>query len=644
MDKKIFQKTAVFFLCIQFLVPIIKGDLLASCNTNNFAIKPGHSEVVDDRKKCSRVHVFKCSREHMNTRKHEHMNTRTHEHTNKGSVVSYFVIEGDTILIDTLDPLVDLKMSLSTFMLAVNLIDQMRTGYKSEQSKFFLGEKGKGTYEKSTRVAMKLYEVTGNASYKKQAFTFSEKSKAGVLLTALRDSEARQFAGLSDSLVEYERTLKIDLAFYDKMLAEEQQKGKEADSAKIALWSDKLFVLKQKYAVLLDVLESQYPDYYDLKYRTRTLTVREVQDNLLDDNTALVAYATSEIDTCVYIYTVTKNTYTAKIVKVDTLFYSWIKRMRNGIYKKRFPLYVHWAYPIYKTLVEPVVNQLKNSTIKNLIIVPEGLLGYVPFEALLTKEVDENKEDYTALPYLVNDYTISYGYSATLLLDQRNKIKKQSAGNLTAFAPVDFNGQYYDEMIRGGLGNVSSLPATETEVNGIAALFGKNVKKQKSSIFTHQQANEQNAKTSEVRNYKFVHIATHGVINEEKTKLSGLLLYGDTTTAEDGILYAGETYNLKLNANIVVLSACETALGKVQKGEGIIGLTRGFLYSGATNLVVSLWRVADESTSNLMIDFYSRLISKKSVPQSIKEAKLQMIKNGKNAAPYYWAPFILIGS
>jgi len=641
MDKKIFQKTSAFFFCILFsILPIIKGNLLASCNTNDLAIKTDHSEVVDDGKKCSRVHLFKCSG--------EHTNTRTHEHIDKGSVVSYFVIEGDTILIDTLDPLVDLKMSLSTFMLAVNLIDQMRTGYKSEQSKFFLGEKGKGTYEKSTRVAMKLYEVTGNASYKNQAFTFSEKSKAGVLLTALRDSEARQFAGLSDSLVEYERTLKIDLAFYDKMLAEEQQKGKEADSAKIALWSDKLFVLKQKYAVLLDVLESQYPDYYDLKYRTRTLTVREVQNDLLDDNTALVAYATSEIDTCVYIYTVTKNTYTAKTVKVDTLFYKWIKRMRNGIYKKRFPLYVHWAYPIYKTLVEPVVNHLKNSPatagIKNLIIVPEGLLGYVPFEALLTKEVDENKEDYTALPYLVNDYTISYGYSATLLLDQRNKIKKQSAGNFTAFAPVDFNDQYYEEMVRGGLGNISSLPATETEVNGIATLFGKNIKKQKSSVFTHKQANEQNIKTPEVRNYKFVHIATHGIINEEKTKLSGLLFYGDTTTAEDGILYAGETYNLKLNANVVVLSACETALGKVQKGEGIIGLTRGFLYSGATNLVVSLWRVADESTSNLMIDFYSRFISKKSISQSIKEAKLQMIKDGKNAAPYYWAPFVLIGS
>ncbi|MCH8317746.1 MAG: CHAT domain-containing protein, partial [Bacteroidetes bacterium] len=458
MDKKIFQKTSAFFFCILFsILPIIKGNLLASCNTNDLAIKTDHSEVVDDGKKCSREHTNTRILKHTPACRNTSQPKLWRAGTNKGSVVSYFVIEGDTILIDTLDPLVDLKMSLSTFMLAVNLIDQMRTGYKSEQSKFFLGEKGKGTYEKSTRVAMKLYEVTGNASYKKQAFTFSEKSKAGVLLTALRDSEARQFAGLSDSLVEYERTLKIDLAFYDKMLAEEQQKGKEADSAKIALWSDKLFVLKQKYAVLLDVLESQYPDYYDLKYRTRTLTVKEVQNNLLDDNTALIAYATSEIDTCVYIYTVTKNNYTAKIVKVDTLFYEWIKRMRNGIYKKRFPLYVHWAYPIYKTLVEPVVNQLKNSTIKNLIIVPEGLLGYVPFEALLTKEVDENKEDYTALPYLVNDYTISYGYSATLLLDQRNKIKKQSAGNFTAFAPVDFNDQYYEEMVRGGLGNISSL-------------------------------------------------------------------------------------------------------------------------------------------------------------------------------------------
>jgi CHAT domain-containing protein len=146
--------------------------------------------------------------------------------------------------------------------------------------------------------------------------------------------------------------------------------------------------------------------------------------------------------------------------------------------------------------------------------------------------------------------------------------------------------------------------------------------------------------------YKVLHFATHGFVNSERPELSGLVLAQDTTGGEDGVLYSGEIYNLKLNADLVVLSACETGLGKIQKGEGIIGLTRALLYAGAKNMIVSLWQVADESTSDLMVDFYKNSLENKgqiAYSEALRNAKLKMISEGRYAHPLYWSPFILIG-
>jgi CHAT domain-containing protein len=144
--------------------------------------------------------------------------------------------------------------------------------------------------------------------------------------------------------------------------------------------------------------------------------------------------------------------------------------------------------------------------------------------------------------------------------------------------------------------------------------------------------------------YRYLHFATHGIVNAANPTLSGLAFEQDTSSTDDGILHLGEVYNLSLNADLVVLSACETGLGQIAKGEGIIGLTRGFLYAGASNLLVSLWQVNDATTSNLMLDFYGQMLEGSSKPQALREAKLQMIRRHyEYAKPYFWSPFILIG-
>jgi CHAT domain-containing protein len=188
----------------------------------------------------------------------------------------------------------------------------------------------------------------------------------------------------------------------------------------------------------------------------------------------------------------------------------------------------------------------------------------------------------------------------------------------------------------------SSLPESEKEVTEIKKLFTS--AGYKGDVFTFNSANEKNLKSEKVLGYDYLHLATHGFINDSRPKLSGLLFADDSLSGEDNILYSEEIFTLNLNANLVVLSACESGLGKIKKGEGILGLARGFIYAGAKNLIVSLWQVADKSTSELMIEFYKNILNGDNYSSSLRNAKLKLIKEGTFSYPLEWAPFVLIGN
>ncbi len=170
--------------------------------------------------------------------------------------------------------------------------------------------------------------------------------------------------------------------------------------------------------------------------------------------------------------------------------------------------------------------------------------------------------------------------------------------------------------------------------------------KEKRAVFKAEKATENALKSLKLTDYKYIHFATHGFVNTQNPALSGIILYRNNTQQEDGVLHSSEVYNLNLNADLVVLSACETGLGKVAKGEGIIGLSRSFLYAGAKNIMVSLWKVTDEATKELVVDFYTNLEKSRKVSQSeaLRKAKLNLLKNKKYAMPYYWNGFVLISN
>ena len=559
----------------------------------------------------------------------------------------------------------DLEMAAATYQHASQLIDQMRHGYKAEGSKLFLAEKATDIYDHAILTTLRLHQITQKEEHKTAAFLLAEKSKAGVMLEALSEAEAKRFAGIPDSLLEKEKQLRLDLAFYDNSLTEEQLKRADADSAKIAQWQDKVFGLKQVYDVLLQRFEKEYPDYYNLKYQIKTVSVPEVQQQLLDDRTALVEYFTGEDS--IFIFAITKNDFTIETSAKDSLFALQIEQLRQGIIKQEFAPYTQAAFRLYKTLLAPMAIMLDG---KNLIIVPDGTLSAIPFETLLTRQVEAkgNLQGYLNLPYLVNERAISYAYSATLLHQEQNRRPREARRDYLAFAPLFPEGLPAGtrgaDFIKENFAHDSSqttpatatrlrsfLPATRTEVTGIFDRFENSYGLferwfgNKSRVYLEREAKEEKLKLADLSSYRFLHFATHGLINEKHPKLSGLILtQEDTTSKEDGILHLGEIYNLHLNADLVVLSACETGLGQIAQGEGIIGLTRGFLYAGASNVLVSLWQVSDMTTSDLMVDFYDKLLAGMSKAEALAEAKRQMIRRDPGyAKPYYWAPFILIG-
>jgi CHAT domain-containing protein len=295
------------------------------------------------------------------------------------------------------------------------------------------------------------------------------------------------------------------------------------------------------------------------------------------------------------------------------------------MYFQEIHSYTESSRNLYKLLIPKRIP----SKATDLIIIPTGRMSIIPFETLLTNNTKTT--DYQKLPYLLKKYSVRYEFSTGLVLQKQQQPSSTAISSVLLCAPVSFS-----EKDR-----LDELPGTETEVNGIANLFkSKNIESQ---ILLKNQASETEIKSGSLKDYSLVHFATHGIVDENNPELSRIYLQNSSET-DDGSLFAGEIYNLKLQADLVTLSACQTGLGKISKGEGVIGLSRALVYAGAKSLIVSFWSVADESTSELMTDFYRELLQNPAAGYSedLRNAKMNLLK-GKYSAPYYWAPFILIG-
>jgi CHAT domain-containing protein/tetratricopeptide (TPR) repeat protein len=535
---------------------------------------------------------------------------------------------------------IDLLTAFVTYQKCDTLINIRRSTSISKNDKIELGRIASGIYDQAIDVCFNLDQVDKEKEadyYLKQAFYFSEKNKAGALLEALAASDASKFSGIPDNLLELEKSYNNQISFYEKKLAETYDEQTEQ-----ALRNG-LFKVNRDYNKLISDFEKNYPKYYEMKYGKGNLTVKQIQD-VLDENTALRTYFIG--DSLISIFTISKNAILMEKSIKEKDFDDKIFEFRKHITSNTLAdvkKYLSEAH-IYYNILFP--KQLPEQ-IKRLIIIPDGNLGMIPFEALLTEEYKGKVGQFSDYPYLIKRFEITYNYSTNLFYKQISRSisgnTKQSSGWL-GIAPVFSNAE--NLVINGNY--ISPLPGSETEINTIKQKFDQKSIKTNSKLFL--DASEQFLKSPELKSYKYIHIATHGFVNSEKPELSGIILSENKAGNNDGVIYTGEIYNLELNSDLVILSACETGLGKVSKGEGIIGLTRSLLYAGTKDIIVSLWKVADNSTSELMIDFYDNLLEMEGTTgnlyiyaDALHKAKLQMIEKQKFSHPFFWSTFILIG-
>jgi len=401
---------------------------------------------------------------------------------------------------------------------------------------------------------------------------------------------------------------------------------------------EKQFALKREYEALRQRLEKEYPDYYDLKYRFETVGPAELRERALDERTVLVEYFLGRER--VFIFTITREGLEVTGVPRDASLEAELGELRQAILARDLASHARSAHRLYRLLLSPVEGRL---AARDLVIVPDGPLSTLPFEALLKREVSPNPVNGRELPYVLRDHAVSYAYSATVLLQGLRHKKDDPPDAFVAFAPLFAEANASADAPR-------PLPASRKEVTDVLGLFGKRAGffggwlSGRSRVYVGRDATEGRVKSGGLERYRYVHLATHGIVDEQHPGLSRLLLMPEKGSGDDGVLHLGEIYNLRLNADLVVLSGCDTGRGRIARGEGIIGLTRGFLYAGAQSLLVSLWPVSDAASSGLVVDFYAELLGGRPKAQALREAKLRtMGRNPEYAKPYYWSSLVLVG-
>lgn len=505
----------------------------------------------------------------------------------------------------------DIAGALETYARADELVTRIRQLRLNEADKIRLGAQAAEVYDNGIRIALYLSNKTfSRGKYLRQAFTFCEASKSATLLEAINETKAKHFAGIPDQLLAVEDSLKTEISWLEQQLAE----GTEASTQ----LKNRLFIYQQAYREFITRLEGKYPNYFRLKYHQATVSVEDLQAGL-PENTAALSYFTGT--SSIYVFYLTGSDFRVYDLPKKENLQQVINSMRNSLKYRVNEAFETGSSELSEQLIPPIGRE-----ISKLIILPDGLLGTIPFEALLINDPGEVRE------YLISRYAVSYDYAASLLLDKQQMISRDVSGIFLS-APVTFQ----ENEVK-----MARLDASEKEVREIRNLFRSGL--DKPDLYLHEAASETAIKTQELTRYRYLHFATHGIVDESRPELSRIFL--SPGPGEDGSLYSGEIYNLDIQADLVTLSACETGLGKVEKGEGIIGLSRSLMYAGGKNLIVSLWQVSDASTALLMIDFYSQHLNhpnETGFTGDLRQAKLGLISSEEYNDPYYWAPFILIG-
>jgi CHAT domain-containing protein len=529
--------------------------------------------------------------------------------------------------------------AVETGKIIASLFDRQRLVMSEEESRTSLSAYSREFYTGIIDNYVQLYSKNHDKAYLEGAFEFSERSKVAGFLASMRELNAAKFS-LPEDLVRQDNDIRKRIGLYKEFIVNEKNRA-IPDSQKIATWESVTFGLLRSRDSLIQIFEENYPSYYNLKFKSNVTSLDNVTD-VISKKANLLSYTMTEKK--LYII-VTNRRHTEIITRdIDSTFYTSLSRFRSMLsvmpatssVRQPFNTFMDLAYELYKTLLEPAVPYLKGDKI---IISPDNILSYIPFETLITEEFRSPELLYREAPFALKKYRFSYIYSVTLSSETRERSRSLNNA-LIAFAPTYEGMEISDSLFNlfpNLRGEIRSLPYAVVEAeNAVDQCGGK--------AFIAESATE-DAYKAEARNYKIIHLAMHTLIDDDHPAFSKMIFSSVAGSPEDGMLNTYEVYNVRVNAMMVVLSSCNTGSGKLVTGEGILSLARGFLFAGSRSVVMSMWAVEDFSSSAVIKSFYRNMRIGQTKSSALREARLKFLRTAdqERSHPYYWSTLVIYG-
>ena len=569
---------------------------------------------------------------------------------------------------------------------SLGLVESLRTKVASMDLRASYFASIHQRYEFYIDLLMSMHGVQPGAGFDALALEASERARARSLLEALAEVQARLRQGVDPSLLERERQLQQSLNNMAKrhMRLDGQQDSEEANAL-----AREIEQATAEYDSVSTQIRVASPRYAALT-QPRPLSIAQIQQQVLDEDALLLEYSLGEERS--YVWAVTRN----EVASYELPKRAEIESAALDLYKlliARQPVagetleqrrarvaaadeqYWARAKALSAMVLGPVADRLGS---RQLLVVPDGALQYVPFEALpdpttfvAGAQPDASASEQPVSPLLLKHEIINQpSASALALLRDETARRGQAAPKMVAVL-ADPVFEHDDPRVRPAArqqspsageptrsvetvralrdvgvlsdgGRMPRLLASRHEANSIIAAAPPAERLEAVGF----KANRETATSPELGRYRIIHFATHGLLNNDHPELSGIVLslVDERGQAVDGFLRVHDIYNLDLPVDLVVLSACSTALGKDVRGEGLVGLTRGFMYAGARSVMASLWKVDDEATAEMMGHFYKNLLRNNLPPAAaLREAQIAMLKQKQWRAPYFWAAFVLQG-
>jgi|WetSurMetagenome_2_1015567.scaffolds.fasta_scaffold00769_7 CHAT domain-containing protein len=533
-----------------------------------------------------------------------------------------------------------LEAASNTSELIVELLEKVRINISEEKSRLVLGDQYRDAYLNSIHDFNLLYSKTNNPQYLNKAFEYSEKSKVAGLLASSRELKATQFHVPPD-VADLEKKLLRDITLFNARIEVESVREKP-DTLLINKLKDNLLFSTRMRDSLILVFEKHYPDYFAIKYNTKVADMNDIPQ-ILGRNVNYINYIISR--DILYIFLVNRKHQRLLALPIDSAFFGKVRQFRNLLSmpsssadaKSAFEKYQTIGLQLNKTLVDPVRKYLISD---KLLISPDNILSYLPFETIPSGSERQRRILYNNLNYLMDDFDISYTYSATFMAESL-KVEYGSDNKLIAFAP-DYSEPINIQSIlmnrQASTGVLPDLPYARQEAEYVADITdGK--------LYMNEDATESVYKT-EAGKYDIIHLAMHTILNDKDPMHSTLIFSQNSDSIEDGYLRTYEIYGIPLKARMVVLSSCNTGTGYLSSGEGILSLARGFIYSGCQSVIMSMWEVEDKSGTEIIKMFYKNLKNGYSKSGALRKARITYLKNADqlHSHPYFWSTLVVYGN